>query len=1138
MEDKEYFDIMSEGFERAYKVASLAREKGKDPESFVEIKPAPDLASRVEGILGVAGIAETIKAMADGKERQELAFEIAREISTNEKFEMDQESRVTLAVRAGLSILTEGVLVAPTEGIQGVKIFKNPDGSDYIAVQFAGPIRGAGGTSAALSVALADYCRKILEIGAYKPTQGEIERYLEEIMIYHSRIARLQYLPSEEHIRQIIGNCPICIDGVPSEREEIAIHRNIKRIASGGKEEMLSNKVRGGVGLVICEGIAQKAKSVLKYTKIVGLDWGWLNNIIKVDKAVSAGKEDKADAVFLQELAGGRPILAYPAHAGSFRLRYGRSRMTGIAAKGFNPATMILLDEYIATGTQVKVEKPGKGCIAVPVDTIEGPFVKLKGGRAVRISTADEAMKVKGEIEKIIAVGDMLVTYGDFKKTNTIIQPTSYVEEFWEEQLRAAGFPGKAPEKPSFKEAFGLSEKYNVPMHPRYIYEYQDLDAESIVAFRDALSRATISRDGEGTFGIRSVAIDNKDDVERIRGVIEKMCLPHMDTGAEISIHGDDAQSIASTFGGGGERQGAAVEGDDPVEVVNSTAPFKVMKRSTGIGGRIGRPEKARERLMKPAPHVLFPIGEYGGKERNIAKAYSASARSFGNPMIDVDFARFRCSKGGETLEAIYCKEHGCRAKVEKVCSICGKVSHERKCGSCGGEARGYQQRGVGIVKAMDSAMKALGISAPPKIMKGMKTLSSRDKMPEPLEKGILRSMNGVYIFKDGTCRFDTTDAPMTHFYPKEAMISVEKARELGYLKDYKGNELTDGGQLVEMRHQDIILNVRGGEYLLKVSKFMDQLLTKFYGLEAFYNAETIQDLVGHYVITLSPHTSSGVLGRIIGFTNASVEFSHPYTIAARRRNCDGDEDTTILLLDTLVNFSRRYLPTTIGGTMDAPIVMTVHVMPKEIDDEAHAMEVVERYGLEFYEKSLDYLPPSEFKVELVGSRLDSGNAYSNLHFTHGSGMTAVDDSPKKSMYTRLKTMSEKVDSQFGLMDKLESIDKKDTAKRLILSHFIPDLMGNLHSFSKQTFRCVACNAKYRRVPLAGKCTKCNGKLVLTISRGGIEKYMEMAITLAERYDLDAYTKQSLRLIKREIETVFGKSEEEKTQQINLSKFM
>ena len=42
------------------------------------------------------------------------------------------------------------------------------------------------------------------------------------------------------------------------------------------------------------------------------------------------------------------------------------------------------------------------------------------------------------------------------------------------------------------------------------------------------------------------------------------------------------------------------------------------MRRSTRIGARIGRPEKAKERLMKPAPNMLFPIGENGGKERNI----------------------------------------------------------------------------------------------------------------------------------------------------------------------------------------------------------------------------------------------------------------------------------------------------------------------------------------------------------------------------------------------------------------------------------------------------------------------------------------------------------------------------------------
>jgi DNA polymerase II large subunit len=137
--------------------------------------------------------------------------------------------------------------------------------------------------------------------------------------------------------------------------------------------------------------------------------------------------------------------------------------------------------------------------------------------------------------------------------------------------------------------------------------------------------------------------------------------------------------------------------------------------------------------------------------------------------------------------------------------------------------------------------------------------------------------------------------------------------------------------------------------------------------------------------------------------------------------------------------------------------------------------------------------------------------------------------------------MNDKVKVQFALMDKLYSIDKRDSARRLIVSHFIPDLMGNLHSFSKQTLRCISCNAKYRRVPLTGRCTKCKGKLVLTISKGGIEKYMEMATKLADRYDLDVYIRQSLSLIKKEIDGVFeGDVVEDgvETQQINLARFM
>ena len=95
-------------------------------------------------------------------------------------------------------------------------------------------------------------------------------------------------------------------------------------------------------------------------------------------------------------------------------------------------------------------------------------------------------------------------------------------------------------------------------------------------------------------------------------------------------------------------------------------------------------------------------------------------------------------------------------------------------------------------------------------------------------------------------------------------------------------------------------------------------------------------------------------------------------------------------------------------------------------------------------------------------------------------------------------------------MDMIHAVDKKNAARKVITGHFIPDLIGNLHSFSRQIFRCSSCNTKYRRIPLSGKCTKDGGKLLLTISKGGIEKYLEMAINLADKYDLDDYIKQRL----------------------------
>ena len=1132
METSEYFETLSTEFYKVYDLAGKARAEGRDPKEYVEIKPAPDLASRVEGLTGIEGIGELIRRNLTDRSRSRLAFWTVKEICTSRAFENYQKiERIQTAVRVGSAILTEGILVAPTEGIQGVKCYRNPDGTDYIAVVYAGPIRGAGGTAAALSVALADYARRFFGIGAYSPTMEEVERYVEEVELYHTRAARLQYRPGDEDIRVIVSNCPVCIDGVPTERIEVGVHGNLKRIGLDGKEVAVPNQVRGGISLVICEGIAQKAKKLLKETKGIGLDWDWLNKIIKVEVKRSGADNSRRSGIFLEDLAAGRPILAYPGRVGGFRLRYGRSRFTGIAAKGFNPATMILTMGFVAVGGQLKVELPGKGCVAMPVDSIEGPFVLLKSGEALRVSDAETATRLRDEVAEILSLGDILITYGDFRKSNTPMQPASYAEEVWEAELGERGGSTAARGSEAFMEAYALSLRYGVPIHPKFLFEFQAVSAEALGEL--ALSIIRNAGIAAGSLAeLRGIEFSAPSDVKR---TLELLNVPHRLAVGKISIEGDWARALLASLGFASGEDGALRIDElvlekysdstaDSLSLVNSVAPFRIPKRSTFIGARIGRPEKARERLMKPSPNVLFPIGRYWTKDRNITAAYLADSKRFRSG-LRLEIARYRCHSCGLLIETQYCYGCGKRAELEGKCPVCGKLTANKTCEGCGAGTVAYEEREADLVKLVANAVKALGVSRLPDTMKGVLGLTNSRRIAEPLEKGVLRAMNNVHMFKDGTARFDATDAPMTHFYPSEIGVGIDRLRGMGYTKDWLGNDLVGDDQLVELKHQDVVLNRRGMENMLQIARFVDELLERFYKLPRFYNASSPQDMVGALVITLSPHTSCGVLNRIIGFTDANVGFAHPYTICARRRNCDGDEDTTMLLLDALINFSKEYLPATIGGTMDTPLVLTLNLKVEEIDDEAYAMEVVDRYPLSFYGKSYEYAAPSDIGIELVENRLRSDTVYKNLSFTHLSSAAALLSSPKKSLYAELKTMHEKVDAEFSLMDRIYAVDKPDAARRVIISHFIPDLIGNLHSFSRQSFRCSSCNAKFRRVPLSGKCTKDGGKLLLTISKGGIEKYLEMAIALAERYDLDPYIRQRLYLVKDEIKSIFLSTE-------------
>lgn len=1130
----DYFERLESETHKLYEIANEARSKGLDVELETEIPLAKDLAERVEGLVGPKGIAKRIKELEKDMSREEVAFEIAAEIASQEsnetgaKLEAEKQAFADQGLRTALAILTEGVVAAPLEGISGVKIKSNSDGTKYVAVYFAGPIRSAGGTAAALSVLLGDKIRVATGLDRFKPTDDEIERYVEEVELYESEVTNLQYSPTPEEVRFAAKSIPVEVSGEPTDQIEVS-HRDLPRVET--------NNIRGGALLAMVEGVIQKSKKILKIAHTLKLDsWEFLAEYAKgigSSKEEDASSESDGDEIevevddniidkdelfehskYAHDIIGGRPVLGYPSEKGGFRLRYGRSRNTGLATMGVHPATMELL-EFLAVGTQLKIERPGKGNCVVPVDSIEGPTVKLKSGEVRRLDSIAEAREVKGKVVEILFLGDMLVAFGEFLRNNQPMLGACWCEEWWIETIRnsdkyknfsdaekeAFNLNSLETKKFTVEEAYKITEDFNVPVHPEYTYYYNDISIKDLVDLSDWLNTKSNYLEEEYLNGE-----DLELDLSYQKRILEVLGIPHKLIDGKVIIEKNYAFSLLKTIHGDYSKYL-----DDEyykmkvVDIINENVDFEIKdKAPCYIGTRVGRPEKSKERLMRPAPHVLFPIGNNGGNRRLVAEAAKKKK-------IKVEFARRECTNPD-------CKT----STFQSICPTCGAPT---VIGAAG-------PKDINLAYMLSKASSNVGVRKVDEV-KGVVGLISEDKLPEPLEKGILRAKNEVFTFKEGTIRHDSTDLPLTHFIPSEIGVTVPKLLEMGYTKDCYGQDIVSEDQIVELKVQDIVVSDNCGDYLVGVANFVDDLLERYYGMERFYNVDDKYDLIGHLVAGLAPHTSAGVLGRIVGFTKALGCYAHPYFHSAKRRNCDSDEDSVLLLLDALINFSKSYLPSTRGGSMDAPLVLSTRIDPEEIDDESHNLDIFERFPLEFFERSQEPLKPAEMLdlVDNVEMHLGTDRQYHDLMFSHHT--SSIHAGPKVCLYKRLGSMKDKVEAQIHLAELIRAVDQRGVVEGVLSSHFLPDIMGNSRAFSKQKVRCPKCGAKYRRMPLTGKC-KCGGDLILSVSKGSVVKYLEISQDLVNRYPVSHYLEQRLEIQEFGINSLF---ESDKSKQSSLDVF-
>ncbi|MFT4944768.1 MAG: DNA polymerase II large subunit, partial [Halovenus sp.] len=457
--EERYFREIETELEAALELANEARERGDDPEPTVEIPVAKDMADRVENILGIDGVADRVRDLEGERSREEAALVLVEDFVEGTVGDYDtQAGKIEGAVRTAVALLTEGVVAAPIEGIDRVEIRDNDDGTEFVNVYYAGPIRSAGGTAQALSVLVADYARTLLGIGRYQPREGEVDRYAQEVAHYDEEVG-MQYAPGEQEAQFIAEHVPIMLDGESTGDGEIDGFRGLDRVDT--------DDTRGGMCLVFGEGLALKAPKIQRYTReLDDVAWPWLQDLIDgsytdEETAAETGEDEsnrgdtaggttggppRADASkkFLTDLIAGRPVFAHPSEAGGFRLRYGRARNHGHATAGIHPATMHLVDDFLAAGTQLKTERPGKAAGIVPVDTIEGPTVRLASGEVRRIDDATEAVELRNGVERILDLGEYLVNYGEFVENNHPLAPASYTVEWWRQEFAAAGGPVQA----------------------------------------------------------------------------------------------------------------------------------------------------------------------------------------------------------------------------------------------------------------------------------------------------------------------------------------------------------------------------------------------------------------------------------------------------------------------------------------------------------------------------------------------------------------------------------------------------------------------------------------------------------------------------------------------------------------------
>lgn len=983
---------------------------------------------------------------------------------------MRHEDPATIALyaaRAILAMVTEGVVSTCIEGLEAAAVKMNPDGTKYLAIVIKPPIRAAG--ASALGILLLSLIRLSLDNGyQYKVTDAQLARYMAEVSQYcrlHPQVVN----PTNQQIRQLMPRLPLCIDGTASD-QLVESSREVQGVDTP--------YLRGGANLAIIAPFFVKYKKTIKYAKLFDLDYGWLKQICqKKGKAVST-TADVADTgpirtainwgseTYLSVAVAGRPIFS--THRwGGFRLRVGRSRNTGLGTQGLHPVTIQLL-EFLNVGSQMMISGPSKANSIAPVSDLETPSILLRNRDFVRV-TAQNIKFVLKNYDRVYDLGQLLVSYGDFLQSNAIIPRCDYSMEQW-------------------RRDYGVHEA-TIPAHGQGAVNYA-LTHDIMIppAHTPLINLLTWA----GYQQVRNHLLNSNRYDQQIAQILRTIVIHYRVVANAFQF--DSPTLVAEIF----LLRHTMVQQTGVYQTIRACSALRFGLRGFPcIGGRLASVEACAISTVKPGLSLVYDV-------RNLTKSHI------------------------NQLQSALASGHSQRVSaVQLLCRRCQIISCQQFCLACNQRTVLYEETPIStthqIAHDLLLASKYLGVS-----LAGLKIKVSNqhlDRLPywEPFEKGILRAKHGLLVFKDGTIRYSVSNLALTHFKPAQVHAPIDRLHAMGYTVDQRGDPLRSPQQVCVLKPHDVVLNQQICHTFLKATKFIDELLVRYYHRQPYYQCKTITDLIGHLVVGLAPHVLNAIAGRIVGYTIHQVVYAHPLWHAAKRRNADGDKDAVMLLADVYLNYSTIFLKKGTGGLMNVPFFISSLALTSQVDGEARNVETCKQYPAMLYQApgSLAWQYPVTTFKQVPDYQQQT------YHYQYSTPTDTIVLPTKYNAYKNLNTMAEKIAEQLALCKRLKSVDYERVIRDLFRSHLLRDIRGNTRKLYKQNYRCTKCSTTYPTIPLDGMCQYCRVPVNFTIHVASASKYRAIVLKFLEhdylrQLDQPLYDQTSLILLQLQRILVLG----------------